>query len=314
MRVLIPSTPADQLGRLKAAAPTLELVEYSDAADALKKIPEADGYYGVPSPELIRAGRNLQWIQVGSAGVEGYRFPELINSKLTLTNAKVIYGAHLADHVLAFILAFNRNLPQLWRCQQQEVWEPRSKLRPMEMAGETLLIVGLGGTGHEVAKRAAAFDMRIIATSRRPKPPTPGIEYIGGANELHALLPKADHVALCCALTPETRNLMSDREFSLMKKTAYVHNVTRGGVIDQEALIRALRAGTIAGAGLDVTEPEPLPPGNPLWSMPNVLITAHTSGHSPRAGDRMFELLAENLRRFASGAPLLNVVDKQVGS
>jgi phosphoglycerate dehydrogenase-like enzyme len=167
----------------------------------------------------------------------------------------------------------------------------------MEMAGETLLIVGLGGTGLEVARRAAAFDMRIIATSRRPKPPTPG--------------PQADHVALCCALTPETRHLMSDREFALMKKTAYVHNVTRGGVIDQEALIRALRAGTIAGAGLDVTEPEPLPPGNPLWAMPNVLITAHTSGHSPRAGDRMFDLLADNLRRFAEGKPLLNVVKKK---
>jgi phosphoglycerate dehydrogenase-like enzyme len=133
-------------------------------------------------------------------------------------------------------------------------------------------------------------------------------------NELNTLLPEADHVALCCALTPETHHLIGEKELRLMRPTAYLHNVTRGGVIDQDALVRELKAGTIAGAGLDVTEPEPLPRGHPLWGMPNVLITAHTSGHSPHSGTRMLELFTENLRRFGAGQPLLNVVDKQVGA
>ncbi|MSU73297.1 MAG: D-2-hydroxyacid dehydrogenase [Opitutus sp.] len=314
MRVLLPALPADKLAHLQAAAPGWELFTYADKGDALGKIADADGFYGTPTPELLRAARRLRWIQVASAGIEGYRFPELLESHITLTNAKVIYGSHLADHLMAFILAFNRNLPQLWRCQQREVWEPRSNLRAMEIGGETLLIVGLGGTGLGLAKRAAAFGMRILAVTRSAKPPAAGVEQISGMDTLPALLPQADHVALCCALTPETRHLLSDREFALMRPTAFIHNVTRGGVIDQEALVRALRAGKIAGAGLDVTDPEPLPAGHPLWGMPNVLITAHTSGHSPHSDDRMFELFAENLRRFATGQPLLNVVDKRVGA
>jgi phosphoglycerate dehydrogenase-like enzyme len=314
MRVLLPANLADRLPELQGAAPTLELITYSDARDALAKAPDADAFYGSPTPDLLTAAPNLRWIQVGSAGVENVLFPELIESPVTLTNAKVIYGSHLADHLMAFILAFNRNLPHHFRTQQAEVWESRANLRPMEMAGETLLIVGLGGTGLALARRAAAFDMRVIAATRSPKPETPGVERIAPMTELHALLPQADHVALCCALTPETYHLISDEELSLMKSTAYIHNVTRGGVIDQDALLRALQTGQIAGAGLDVTEPEPLPPGHPLWKLPNVLITPHASGHSPHSGARMFDLLKENLRRFGAGEPLLNVVDKRAGA
>jgi phosphoglycerate dehydrogenase-like enzyme len=306
--------PAERLAQLQAAAPGLELITYTNKEDALAKAGDVEGFNGTPTPELLRAAPLLRWVQVGSAGVEEYLFPELVASDVTLTNAKVIYGTHLADHLMAFILAFNRNLPHLWRCQQQQVWESRANMRPMEMAGETLLIVGLGGTGLALAKRAAGFDMRILAVTRSPKPPTPGVERVGGPDDLHTLLPEADHVAICCALTPETYHLLSDREFQLMKPTAFIHTVTRGGIIDHDALVRALQAGEIAGAGLDVTEPEPLPPGHPLWAMPNVLITPHSSGHSPHSGQRMFELLKENLRRFAAGEPLLNIVDKQVGA
>jgi phosphoglycerate dehydrogenase-like enzyme len=306
--------PAERLAQLQAAAPGLELITYTNQEDALAKAGDVEGFNGTPTPELLRAAPRLRWIQVGSAGVEGYLFPALVASDVTLTNAKVIYGTHLADHLMAFILAFNRNLPHLWRCQQQQVWESRANMRPMEMAGETLLIVGLGGTGLALAKRAAGFDMRILAVTRSPKPPTPGVERIGGPDDLHTLLPEADHVAICCALTPETYHLFSDCEFQLMKPTAFIHTVTRGGIIDHDALVRALQAGEIAGAGLDVTEPEPLPRGHPLWAMPTVLITPHSSGHSPHSGQRMFELLKENLRRFAAGEPLLNIVDKQVGA
>src|ERR671923_191607 len=207
MRVLLPAMAAERLAELRAATPGVELIPYESEADALAKAGDVEGFYGTPTPELLRAAPRLRWVQVGSAGVE----------------------------------------------------------------------------------------------------------HIGRADELHALLPQADHVAICCALTPATYHLFADREFGLMKPTAFIHNVTRGGVIDHDALVRALRAGAIAGAGLDVTEPEPLPPGHPLWQMPNVLVTPHASGHSPHSGRRMFDLLRENLRRFAAGEPLLNVVDKQAG-
>jgi phosphoglycerate dehydrogenase-like enzyme len=134
---------------------------------------------------------------------------------------------------------------------------------------------------------------------------------VAPAERLLDLLPEADHIAVCCALTSETHHLFDDAAFARTKPTAYIHNVTRGGIIDTEALMRALREGRLAGAGLDVTDPEPLPVGHPLWQMPNVLITAHTSGHSPHSGRRMLALLKENVRRFAAGEPLLNVVDKR---
>jgi len=311
--ILLPTMSADRLAVLQSIAPDAELMTYSDAADALAKASGADAFYGSPTPDLLCAAPRLRWIQVGSAGVEDYLFPELVQSSVVLTNAKVIYGSHLADHLMAFILAFNRNLPHLWHAQQQRVWESRANLRPMEMAGETLLVVGLGGTGLAVAARAAAFDMRVLAVSRSAKPRPDSVTQLGRPDDLHAFLPRADHGAICCALTSETYHLFGDREFALMKPTAYIHNVTRGGVIDHDALVRALRTDEIAGAGLDVTEPEPLPADHPLWTMPNVLITPHASGHSPHSGDRMFALLQENLRRFAAGEPLTNVVDKLIG-
>jgi phosphoglycerate dehydrogenase-like enzyme len=301
-----------QTAQLRAAAPDAELVEAA-ADEAPRLIVDADGAYGFVTPELLRAARKLRWVQVGSAGVETYLSPELVESEVVLTNAKGIYGTQLAEHTLAFIFAFARNFHVLWRRQQQEVWESRNALAPHELRGETLLVVGLGGTGYDTAWRAHALGMRVQAVTSTMRPFPDFIRKAGGKERLHEYLGEADYVALCCALTPETRKLFGDREFEAMKPTAYLTNVTRGGVIDTEALVRALERGAIAGAGLDVTDPEPLPPGHPLWRMENVILTPHTSGHSPHANGRMFALLKENLRRFVSGEPLLNVVDKRRG-
>src|SRR6266542_494781 len=183
--------PAERLAQLREAAPGLELMTYQDKDDALAKAGDVEGFYGTPTPELLRAAPRLRWVQVGSAGVEHYLFPELVASDVTFTNAKVIYGSHLADHLMAFILAFNRNLPHLRERQREEVWESLANMRAMEMAGETLLIVGLGGTGLALAKRAAAFDMRTLAVTRSPKPATPGVERVAPTSELHTLLPQA---------------------------------------------------------------------------------------------------------------------------
>ncbi|MEJ1971261.1 MAG: D-2-hydroxyacid dehydrogenase [Lacunisphaera sp.] len=316
MRVLLPAVSPAQLARLQAAAPRAELVTYPypDLKEAILQAPTAEVFYGHVTPELMRAAPGLRWVHGFRAGVDAYLFPEMLASPVVLTSAKAISAGHLADHVMTFILAFNRNLPHLWRCQAREVWETRANLRAMEMEDETLLIVGLGGTGLALARRAASFGMQVRAVTRSAKPASPGIAHIGAMGELAAELPRADHVAICCALTPETRGLFSDREFGLMKPTAFIHNIARGAIIDQPALVRALQAGRLAGAGLDVTDPEPLPAGHPLWHMPNVLITAHTSGHSPRVDERLFELFLENLRRYAAGEPLLNLVDKRVGA
>jgi phosphoglycerate dehydrogenase-like enzyme len=334
----------EALGELRAVAPGVEIVPASGAAVAAE-IVDAEGFYGGLTPALLRAAPRLRWVQYSAAGVEHALFPELIESDVIFTNAKEIYGSHLADHIMASVLAFNRNFPHLWRCQEREVWESRANQRPMELEGETLLVVGLGGTGRGVVRRAAGFGMRILAVTRRPEAHadfgtgTPaflnkdvqdaqdgegssvegqgsgirgqGAGVVEPAERLLDVLPEADHIAVCCALTPETHHLFGDAAFARTKATAFIHNVTRGAIIDTEALMRALREGRLAGAGLDVTDPEPLPAGHPLWKMPNVMVTPHSSGHSPHSGRRMFALFKENLRRFAAGEPLLNVVDKR---
>lgn len=313
LRVLIPRMPDDRLTQLRAAAPEVELVIAANAAEAMAKAPGVDGAYGFCTPEVCAAGGRLRWIQVGSAGIESYLFPELVESDIVLTNAKGTYGPHLAEHNLAFILAFSRNFHILARRQQQEVWESRANLPSHELAGETVLVIGMGGTGWDTAWRAHALGMRVISITSTLRPFPDFIRKSAGRERLHEFLAEADYVCLCCALTHETRGLFGDAEFAAMKPTAYITNVTRGGVIQTEALVRALQQGTIAGAGLDVTDPEPLPKGHVLWQMENVILTPHTSGQSPHADRRLFELLLENLRRFARGEALLNVVDKHAG-
>jgi phosphoglycerate dehydrogenase-like enzyme len=301
------------LQRLRQAAPGVEFLMAKNEQEALGLAPEADAAYSFCTPAVIQAGPRLRWVQVGSAGVERYPFQEMRDRGITFTNAKEIYGIQLADHNMAFILAFSRQLPFLFRAQQNGVWENRRNFPPGELASETLLVVGLGGTGLETARRAAGFGMRITATRRRTDLPKPDfVEAVHPPERLHDLLPEADWVAVCTPLTKDTRDSFHDAEFDLMKKTAYIVCVTRGGIINTEALLRAIEAGKIAGAGLDVTDPEPLPAGHPLWTKENVILTPHASGHSPHSGERMFDLLCENVRRFAAGEPLMNVVDLEL--
>jgi len=247
-----------------------------------------------------------------SAGVEEYLFPELVESDIVLTNCKVIYGIQLAEHTMALILSFSRALNILIRRQTEEIWESRANLPATEICGQTLGIIGLGGTGQELAQRAHAFGMRILAIDPTQTQRPEYVELFWHPDKLHDLLGESDFVAICCPLTHRTRGMISDAEFRAMKPTAYLINVTRGGVVDQDALIRALRTEEIAGAGIDVTTPEPLPKGNPLWGMENVILTPHMSGQSPYAGSRFRTLFCENVRRFVAGEPLLNVVDKQL--
>lgn len=310
IKMVVPDFDKDILNRLKKAAPNIEFLIAKNKEDALLLAPQADATYTFCTPEFIAAAPNLKWVQATSAGVERYPFAELKKRNIIFTNASAIYGASLADHLMAFILAFSRQLPFLFHAQNNRVWEKRSNYPSGELAGQTLLIDGFGGTGEHLARRAAGFDMRTIATRRHPDQPKPDtVDAVYPHDKLFDLLPQADWVAVCVPLTPETRDRYHNRAFELMKPSAYILNIARGGIINTDALMAALDNHQLAGAGLDVTTPEPLPSNHPLWAYKNVIITPHASGHSPHSNTRMMDLLCENVARYARNEPLINTVD-----
>jgi len=295
----------------------IEGVEYVVAAtddDALRLAADIDATVNICSESFVAAASKLRWVQMLSTGVNGVPFDLLREREIALTNAGA-YGPNMADHTMAFMLMLSRQIPQILRRQVEERWLKKNKPipDPGELDGQTLLIVGLGGIGLETAKRAAAFGMRIVATRRHADRPVP--DYV---HELHPfdaladLLPCADWVNLSVPYTTETVNLIGDREFDLMRNGAHILCLARGGIINTEALLRALDSGKIAGAGLDVTDPEPLPDDHPLWDYPNVIITPHASGQSEVAHRRLGELVVDNARRFQRGEPLRNLVDLEL--
>lgn len=308
---------ASHLARLRAAAPEAEIVLAADEAALLRAAPRADALLGVwgISADLLAAAPRLRWIQTTGAGVERLLIPELLARDIVLTNLSGVHAPNIAEHVLAMMLAFARGLRPLLRDQEAGIWHEDGDGPPptFELTGQTLLVVGLGDIGAALARRAHGLEMRVLATRRHPNGTPPYVERLGASSALDDLLPEADHVAICLPLTPETRQLFDARRFAGMKTGAYLYNIGRGDIVDQDALIDALRTGHLGGAGLDVTSPEPLPAESPLWTLPNVLITAHTSGRSPLYWNRGIEIVAENVRRFLANEPLHNVVDQRRG-
>ena len=314
--LLTRNAPEEDLTRIRAVSSHLVVEKAPTMEDALARAAEAEVVFaGRWSDELWKAAPNLRWVQSGGAGVERFLTPEFVASPILLTNAAGIYAIPIADHVIAFMLAFSRGFPHYLRNQAERKWEwdAGPSGGGDELNGKTLGIVGLGGIGLEAAKRAKSFGMRVIATRRRPDRSTPFADEVRAPNALPWLLAESDYLALCAALTLRTRHLIGERELRLMKPTAYLINIGRGGLIDEHALVLALQSGRLAGAGLDVFAKEPLPADSPLWSLPNVIITPHSSGSSPRSHDRLMELFCENLRRYLAGEELLNVVDKAEG-
>jgi phosphoglycerate dehydrogenase-like enzyme len=300
--------------RIESVSDSVSVGGARSMEEALAKAVEAEVIQaGEWSDELWKSAPQLKWVQSGGAGVEHFMTPDFIASPIILTNAQGVYAVPIADHVMAFVLHFCRRFNQLLRKQIQREWADWGEYRLDELNGATLGIVGLGGIGSEVAKRARGFGMRVIATRRRPGRSSQDADEVRGAAELPWLLAESDYVALCAALTHDTRHLIGREQLRLMKPTAYLINIGRGGLIDEAALAIALEAGEIAGAGLDVFEQEPLPSASPLWDMPNVMITPHNAGDSPRSHERLVDLFCANLKRYIAGEPLENVVDKQAG-
>lgn len=259
---------------------------------------------------IFAAAPQLRWMHTPSAGVEHLMIPVVLERDLLLTNSAGVHAIPIAEFVLAFMLSKAKRIDEYRAAQAERRWLRGLELH--ELYEQTLLIVGIGGIGEAIAARAAALGMRVLGSRRSPRP-MPGVELVVGGDEWRALLPEADYVVLATPLTPETRRMFDAAAFAAMKPGAYLINIARGEIIDNEALLAALRTGPIAGAALDTFEVEPLPDDSPLWGMPNVTITPHTTANSPRMRERQIALFLANLQRFRAGTPLLNLVDKAAG-
>jgi phosphoglycerate dehydrogenase-like enzyme len=259
----------------------------------------------------------LVWVQVFSAGVEHcVSNPGMQGGNRILTNGQKIGSPALAEHAIALMMALVRGLDVYHSSQLAGSWQREVELGTgefMELEGRTVLVVGLGGIGTQVAKRAKGLGMRVIATRGSSREGPAYVDYVGLANEANLLAAQADVVINTAPLTEQTRGMFNAEFFAAMKPTAYFVSVGRGASTVTADLISALHNGEIAGAGLDVTDPEPLPAGHPLWTTPRVIITPHTAGRSDRSRDRLYLLLQENLRRYVAGEPMLSVVDIERG-
>jgi phosphoglycerate dehydrogenase-like enzyme len=306
--VIWPQQPAAWVTAIRAAAGAAEVVAPASEAAALAAVPAAAGWIGRLTPALLAAAPRLRWLQATSISLESVVFPELVASAVTLTNLRNIYNDHIANHVLALLLAHCRDLPRLMRRQLAREWAPGA-VRVLDPAAMTLLVLGLGGIGAEVVRRAAVFGPAIIGVD--PKATRlPGVTELARPDRLAELLPRADAVIVCAPLTPETAGLFDEALFRRMKPSALFINIGRGKIVRLAALERALAEGWIAGAGLDVFETEPLPADSPLWAMEQVIITPHSAGFGPHTDERRLQAVLENVRRFVAGQPLVNVADK----
>lgn len=307
----------DELADLSRAAPGVRIVRGLTRETALAHAPEAHGADAhLVTPEFLAKAPNFVWAQSRSAGVERYIAikPLVESDRIVLTNMRAAHGPAIADHAFAMLLALTRNLRAFEDAQREGAWlRDAPGARAVALQGRTMLVVGLGGIGSEIAQRAHGFGMRVIGTRRTDTPGPSWIERVGKPEDLLAMLPEADVVAICVPLTPETDGLFDERALGAMKQGSYLINIARGRIVKTDALLAELRSGRLAGACLDVTDPEPLPAGHPLWKEPRAIITPHVAADAELTDERSHALLRENLRRFGAGEPLLNVVDKKAG-
>jgi phosphoglycerate dehydrogenase-like enzyme len=266
---------------------------------------------GEPLDRLVGRAPRLRWIHSVSVGVESVLTPCTLVRGLTVTNGRGVFDQPIAEYVMTMILSICRGLPQLLELQRERTWQP---IEAQEMSQVTIGLVGLGGIGCEVAKLTRPFGSRIVAIRRRPEAgPVDGVELLGGMDALPKLLAVSDFVVLAVPLTIETDALLDDIALSAIKPGAWVINVARGGLIDEGALLRALRSGPLGGAVLDTFRQEPLPETSPYYRLSNCIVTPHTSWSSGAVLGRTFDVFCENLRRYRAGEPLKHVVDPTAG-
>ncbi len=304
--------------RLRRELPQLEVVHLPNYDRVTEEIAAADiAISWSLRGEQIKAAKKLRWIHSTAAAVHQLMTPELRASDIVITNARDVHGPVVAEHAIALAFALAKRLPQAVKHQEQKHWAQRdlwnAQPRPRELNGATMTIVGMGGIGRPLAKLAKSIGMRVVGVREHPERGSEEADDICGFGELTRALHEADFVVLAVPVTPKTHHLMNAQRLEQLRPDAYLINVGRGVLIDEGALVQALRAKSFAGAALDVTTEEPLPPESPLWQMENVLITPHIAGLTERMWERHYVHYRENLRRYLTGEPLLWVVDKQCG-
>jgi phosphoglycerate dehydrogenase-like enzyme len=298
--------------RIRSVSPGIELKAGLSEKAFHDETADAQVIFGWFSQEDFSSAKQLRWIQWGAAGVEGILWPALVESPVVLTNMQRIYAPVISETAIALMLALARGIPRYALQTKQHQWETIDGLS--EISGITLGLVGLGGIGTETARRAHfGFDMTVLAVDPKPLPKPDFVAEVHSLDWLPQMASRADVLMSAAPHTPLSEGMLNESIFRAMKKSAYFVNVSRGKVVNTPALVRALKEGWIAGAGLDVAYREPLPPDDELWTAPNLIITCHTSGWSPKVQGRRMELFSENVRRYVAGLPLLNVVDKRRG-
>jgi phosphoglycerate dehydrogenase-like enzyme len=301
---------------LSARHPEVIFTYCKERTDLIDQIRNAEVYFGWLGPEELAAASHLRWIQAPSTGVDGYlKLPNLRENEILLTSARGTHAVCLAEHTLAMIFAFTRGIKAFAHHQEQRQWMSRTLRNELvELTGSTLGIIGFGTVGHALAKRAHAFDTRILAVDILPLEKPDHVAQLGGLDILDDVLAASDYLVITVPLTDESRGMIGAAQLARMKPTAILVGVSRGGVIDEAALISALNAGQIAAAALDVFEQEPLPADSPLWKMDNVLITPHAAGGSQFEVESILGIFKENVDRYLRGElPLRNQIDKQRG-
>lgn len=306
--------PSSEVARLAARLPEADVIEARQAEERRREFPSADVIITTKlTAEEARLARRLQWIHSTAVGVGPVLVPEVVNSPVIVTNARGLHAEYIAEHAMALVLAVRRSLHTAVRRQFGRDWaQAEIENVPCPPASESrLLVIGLGEIGARVARMAAGFGFTVAGLRRRPElPSVEGVSSVAGIEHLHAELPLADVVVLTTPTTAATRAMIGAAELALMKPHAVLVNVARGRLVDEEALVDALSAGRIGGAGLDAFVREPLPADHALWSLPNVLMSPHTAAFGRPYWPPTMDLFVENLSRFVRGEPLRNVVDK----
>jgi phosphoglycerate dehydrogenase-like enzyme len=300
---------AQQLAQIRSAVPAAD-VRYFDTQEELEREIELADIVGGPiSPPALARAKRLKWVQSWLAGTNSLLFPEMIASPVILTSVAGNGAISMAEHAVMLMLMLARDTRRWLRNQDERKWE---RWFHPELTGQTCGIIGLGYSGQDLALKLKAFHMRVIGTRRTPRP-TPNVDEVFPRERLHDLLAQSDFVVVTAPRTPETRGMLGEAEFRLMKPSAFFICYSRGGIADDAALLKALNEGWIAGAGLDAHTQEPLPPDSPFWTAPNTIITPHNSATSPMSRERRIEIFLENLGYFVAGKPLRSVVNKEAG-
>ncbi len=311
----LPEVSAADVAQIEEAAGPGAMVTVVDGVRAaFEPAPRCEVVLGFMPASLFEAARVLRWVHATASGVDGFMYPEFRESDVLLTGEKGLVGGHLADTGFGLLLAITRRIATAIRLGAAG-WEVREAMRKeeLELEGMTMGIVGFGGTGRAMARRGLAFGMSCLAVDEMPVLGGDGVDQVWPTSRLPELLAASDVVAICCPLTSATTRLFDDAAFVAMKNGAILVNVTRGEIVDGDALVRALASGQLGGAALDVAPLEPLPADHPLWSFENVVMTPHTAGASQLRGPRNLARFCENLRRYRAGEELVGLVDKKTG-